>query len=44
MGKYQKWCFPQKVYAMYFLINFDKDSEIYYNLVIGGMLMGFRFV
>ena len=31
MGKYQKWCFPQKVYAMNNLIIFDIYKNIKYN-------------
>lgn len=31
MGKYQKWCFPQKVYAMFSLKSFDKSKLSVYN-------------
>ena len=35
MGKYQKWCFPQKVYAMVIKIIFDKNKKSMYNKNIG---------
>ncbi len=34
MGKYQRWCFPQKVYAMREAFKFAKFPEICYNISI----------